>query len=46
MENDILDTLQKNELDPDYLVFQSYDFANSMSEIFNGVQQKLTKILG
>lgn len=46
MANDILETLQKNELDPDNLVFQSYDFASSMSGVFNGAQKKLTEILG
>lgn len=46
MANDILDSLQKNELDPDNFVFQSYDFASSMSGVFNGAQQKLTEILG
>lgn len=46
ISNDILDTLQKNEFNPDNLVFQSYDFASSMSRVFNGAQQKITEILG
>lgn len=35
-----------NELPPKNVVFQSYDFASSMSGKINGTQQKLSELLG
>lgn len=42
----IIESLVRNQLKIENLAFQSYDFASSMSGQFNGVQQKLTTIIG
>ena len=43
---DVLEVINSNSLNTDELLFQSYDFASSMSGRFNGAQQKLQERLG
>ena len=43
---DIVKMMQKSTLDTSQLVSQSYDFAKTMSGIYNGTQQKLQEIVG
>lgn len=40
----IYDTLIRNELDPNFIAFQSYDFASSMSGQYHGAQKELSKL--
>lgn len=40
----IYNTLVKNELNPECIVFQSYDFAASMSGQYHGTQKELSKL--
>lgn len=41
----IYDTLIKNKLNPDFIAFQSYDRASSMSSKFRGMQKELSKLI-
>ena len=43
---EIVQVLTENSLDTNQLVSQSYDFAKTMSGIYNGAQQKLQEIVG
>ena len=42
---EIVNCLRKHSLDTDNLVSQSYDFAKTMSGVYNGAQQKLQEIV-
>ena len=42
----IVKILRNHTLDTDNLVSQSYDFAKTMSGVYNGAQQKLQEIVG
>ena len=43
---DIVKVLQESTLDTSQLVSQSYDFAKTMTGIYNGTSQKLQEIVG
>lgn len=40
----VYDTLVRNELNPDFIAFQSFDFASSMSGQFHGAQKEFLKL--
>ena len=43
---EVVAVLKKHTLDTDKLISQSYDFAKTMSGVYNGAQQKLQEIVG
>ena len=42
---EVVGVLKKHTLDTDKLISQSYDFAKTMSGVYNGAQQKLQEII-